>query len=94
MHLGGGGGVKSPIHFHCVLHAKKGEGVQIACKIAYILNGRPLVFCYLWNTIEGRSTFMLPRFSCTLAFLFLSPLNYSFLNKYMYISVVYVSVLR
>ena len=40
----GGGQVKSPIHFHCVLHAKKGggEGVQIAGKIAYVLNGRPL----------------------------------------------------
>ena len=25
-HLGGGGGVKSPIHLHCVLHAKRGEG--------------------------------------------------------------------
>ena len=47
-----GGGVKSPIHVHCVLLAttKKcvcvggggGGGVQIACKIAYILNGRPL----------------------------------------------------
>ena len=23
---GGGGGVKSPIHFHCVLHAKRGGG--------------------------------------------------------------------
>ena len=23
---------------------KGGEGVQIACKIAYVLNGRPLVF--------------------------------------------------
>ena len=33
----------SPIHFHCVSHAKRGgEGVQIACKIAYILNRRPL----------------------------------------------------
>ena len=24
--LGGGGGVKFPIHFHCVLHAKRGRG--------------------------------------------------------------------
>ena len=32
------------IYFHCVLHAKKGggEGVQITCKIAYVLNERPL----------------------------------------------------
>ena len=31
-------GVKSPIHFYCVLHAKRGEGVQIACKMyIYIL---------------------------------------------------------
>ena len=26
MRGGRGGGVKSPIHFHCVLHAKRGEG--------------------------------------------------------------------
>ena len=25
-HLGGEGGFKSPIHFHCVLHAKRGGG--------------------------------------------------------------------
>ena len=37
------GGCKSPLHFHCVLHAKRGEGVKIACEIAYILNGRPLL---------------------------------------------------
>ena len=37
-----GGGVKSPIHFLCALHAKRGEGVQIACKINYVLNRRPL----------------------------------------------------
>ena len=43
MHLGGGGSaVKPPIHFHCVLHAKRGW-VQIACKIACVLNGRPLM---------------------------------------------------
>ena len=35
-------GVKPPIHFHCVLHAKRGRGVQKACTIAYVLNGRPL----------------------------------------------------
>ena len=39
----GGGEVKPPIHFYCVLHAKwGGEGVQIACKIVYVINGRPL----------------------------------------------------
>ena len=41
-----GGGVNSPIHFHCVLHTKGGKGVQVVCKIAYTLNGRPL-------TIDG-----------------------------------------
>ena len=41
-HLGGVGGFKPPIHFHCVLHAKRGRGVQKAFKIAYVLNGRPL----------------------------------------------------
>ena len=40
--MGRGGGVKSPIHLHFVLCAKRGRGVQIACKIAYVLNGRPL----------------------------------------------------
>ena len=36
-----GRGVKSPIHFHCVLHAKRGggEGVQKAGKNAYVING-------------------------------------------------------
>ena len=38
----GGGGVKAPIHLYCVLHIKRGEGVQIACKIVYVINGRPL----------------------------------------------------
>ena len=43
LHLGGEGGWgKYHRHFYCVLHAKRGEGVQIACKIAYVLNGRPL----------------------------------------------------
>ena len=36
------GGVKSTIHFHCVLHAKRGGGLQVACKIVYVLNRRPL----------------------------------------------------
>ena len=37
-----GRGFKSPIHFYCVLHAKGGEGVKIAWKFAYVLNGSPL----------------------------------------------------
>ena len=37
----GRGGVKPPIHFYCVLHAKRGEGVQKACTNAYVINGRP-----------------------------------------------------
>ena len=43
-HIGGkgGGGVKSPIHFHFFLHTIMGEGVQIVCKLAYVLNERPL----------------------------------------------------
>ena len=43
---GGGGGVERPIHFHCILHAKRkggGGGVQITCKIAYIIYGRRLM---------------------------------------------------
>ena len=44
MHLGGvaGGLVKSPLHFHWILFAKRGkrESFQIACKIAYILKDR------------------------------------------------------
>ena len=38
---GGGGEFKSPLHFYCILHAKMEEGIQIACKIVYVLNGRP-----------------------------------------------------
>ena len=40
-HLREVGGLRPPIHLHCVLHAKRGGGVQIACKTAYVLNGRP-----------------------------------------------------
>ena len=38
---GGGGGSKPPISImnH---YAKKGEGVQVACGNAYIIDGRPL----------------------------------------------------
>ena len=32
---GGGGGCQTAYPFHCVLQ------VQIACKIAYVINGRP-----------------------------------------------------
>ena len=39
----GVGGLKPPLHFHCVLHAKRGW-VQITCKIAYVLNGRPRIY--------------------------------------------------
>ena len=47
----GGGGVKSLIHFHCVLHAEKGggESIQIACKVVYILNGWPNG----WHTVAN-----------------------------------------
>ena len=46
------GGVKPLIHFHCVLHAKRREGVQIACKKnAYILNGRPFINVMLYLVI-------------------------------------------
>ena len=48
-HLGWVGGIKLPIHFHCVLHAKRGGWVQIACKIAYVLNGRPPIGMRDWN---------------------------------------------
>ena len=37
----GRGGVKPPIHFYCLLHAKRG-GVQKACKNAYVIKRRPL----------------------------------------------------
>ena len=40
-HLGGrGGGVKPPIHFHCVFHAKMGWVGPDSINIAYVLNGR------------------------------------------------------
>ena len=57
-------GVKFPIHFHCVLHAKRGEGVQIACKIAYVLNGRPLITSLLFEfkvPLPGKLTYDLSR---------------------------------
>ena len=38
----GGGGVQSFIHFYYVLYAK-GCGVHIACKDAYVINGRLLI---------------------------------------------------
>ena len=37
----GGGGVARLIHFYYVLHAKRGEGVEIAYKFAYVIIGRP-----------------------------------------------------
>ena len=39
-----GRGVKPPIHFYCVLHAKRMEGVQKACINEYVINGRPYSF--------------------------------------------------
>ena len=59
MHLGGGGGgVKLPIHFHCVLHAKRGGGeeVQKACENVYEINGRPLLKKYHWENQNFRFT--------------------------------------
>ena len=38
------GGVKPPIYFHCVLHAKRGWVGPDSMKIAYVLNGRPLSY--------------------------------------------------
>ena len=39
---GGGGGSSLPYISIAYYMQKGGEGVQIACKIAYVLNGRPL----------------------------------------------------
>ena len=47
MHLGGGG-VKSPIHFHCVLHAKRGGWVQHVKLCAYLMEG-PITFSYKYQ---------------------------------------------
>ena len=47
---GSGVGVKPLIHFHCLLHAKRGKGVQIACIIAYVLNRRSL--CLKWPCLR------------------------------------------
>ena len=45
-HLGGGGsggGGSSLLHISIAYYMQKGSGwVQITCKIAYVLNGRPL----------------------------------------------------
>ena len=44
--MGWGVCVKPPLHFHCVLHAKRvGAWVQIVCTIAYILTERPQEAC-------------------------------------------------
>ena len=40
-HLGGGGGGSSLLYILIAYYMQKGEGVQIACKIAHIQNGRP-----------------------------------------------------
>ena len=45
------GGVKPPIHFIAYYMQKGGRWVQIACKIAYVLNGRPLA-----NNLQNRSS--------------------------------------
>ena len=43
MHLGEGGEGSSLPYISIAFYMQKGgEGVQIACKIAYVLNGRPL----------------------------------------------------
>ena len=56
---------KSPIHFHCVLHAnKRGEGVQIACKIAYVLNGRPLIVIQLYMILTEVNSPLLEDAAC------------------------------
>ena len=47
-------GVKPPIHFYCVLHAKRGEEGPNSIKIAYVINGRPLSYSKLL-IIDGRS---------------------------------------
>ena len=40
----GGGGVSSLLYISIAYYMQKGGGwVQIACKIAYVLNGRPLI---------------------------------------------------
>ena len=40
----GGGGLKTHMHFNCVSHAKRGEEVQIECKSAFVIKGKPLSF--------------------------------------------------
>ena len=34
---GGGGGSETLVQFHCILHAKKGGGAQIAYKDVYVI---------------------------------------------------------
>ena len=62
MCVGGGGGVKPPRYISIVYYMQKGVGwVQIACKIAYVLNGRPLMTnafaSILWPSYEVLSYF-------------------------------------
>ena len=55
-HQGGGGWVGSSLLYISIAYymQKGGEGVQIACKIAYILNGRPhsAIYTYPLLSIE------------------------------------------
>ena len=60
----GRGGIRLPIH--CVLHAKRGDGVQIARKTAYVINGRPLTCFIEYCAING--VLQPPRFIVYIAY--------------------------
>ena len=51
---GGGSSLELYIYFYFVLQAKtkEGKGVQITCKNAHIINGRPLIKIIYVNLVE------------------------------------------
>ena len=55
---GEGGGSRLPYISIAYYMQKGGEGVQIACKIAYVLNGRPIMGMYGYGYTNGRTVLL------------------------------------
>ena len=52
----GGGGGSSLLYISIVYYMQKGGGVQIACKMAYVIDGRPLI----WRMSDSDCTLCFP----------------------------------
>ena len=86
-HLWGGGGVESLIYISIAYHMQKGgEGVQIACKIAYVLNGRP-PSCLQFLVVKFRVGLMGEDGS--------SPdFKFSFTGAYFFLNICYITPVK